>query len=295
MSPHRTAWSLSWTTAAADQTCCCHGAGHSLADWELVRPYLQGRRVVATDFRGHGFSSDEGDVSLEANADDLEAVIDALPLGNPAIAGHSLGGMVAAVYATRHPACPGVVNLDGHGKGTPDQYEGISPERLEEFRDQVERWQDEQISDYVTSGDDVWHDEVVAKAVTGTAARGDPPSLADEWLARSLVRGDDGTWNLRPNPQHIILLQPVLESLRMFEVYRAVECPLVIYNCIRSVPLPVPGAEEVMNAYRRGLTRDLEALAAELPNVRVRTLDATHGVIFEMPEEVARDILSLTP
>jgi hypothetical protein len=29
--------------------------------------------------------------------------------------------------------------------------------------------------------------------------------------------------------------------------------------------------------------------------VRVRTLDAPHMMIFEMPEEVARDILSLTP
>jgi hypothetical protein len=29
--------------------------------------------------------------------------------------------------------------------------------------------------------------------------------------------------------------------------------------------------------------------------VRVRTLDATHEVLYEMPDEVARDILSLTP
>jgi pimeloyl-ACP methyl ester carboxylesterase len=58
-----------------------HGGGRTLADWELVRPHLRGRRVVAADLRWHGFSSDEGDVSLEANADDAEAIIDALQAG----------------------------------------------------------------------------------------------------------------------------------------------------------------------------------------------------------------------
>jgi hypothetical protein len=50
-----------------------------------------------------------------------------------------------------------------------------------------------------------------------------------------------------------------------------------------------------MSAYMRGLAGHYKALEAERPNVRVRTLDATHDVIFEVPEEVARDILSLTP
>jgi hypothetical protein len=50
-----------------------------------------------------------------------------------------------------------------------------------------------------------------------------------------------------------------------------------------------------MSAYQRGLARDYKVLEAERPNVRVKTLDATHMMIFEVPEEVARDILSLTP
>src|SRR5262245_65892828 len=75
-----------------------HGGGRTLADWELVRPHLGGRRTVAFDFRWHGFSADQGDVSLEAYADDAVRSIDARGLENPAIAGHSLGGMVAAVY-----------------------------------------------------------------------------------------------------------------------------------------------------------------------------------------------------
>lgn len=39
--------------------------------------------------------------------------------------GHSLGGMVAALWATGHPECPLAVNADGHGNPTrADQYAG---------------------------------------------------------------------------------------------------------------------------------------------------------------------------
>lgn len=272
-----------------------HGGGRTLADWELVRPHLRGRRVVALDFRWHGFSSDGGDVSLEANADDAEVIIDVLGLDNPAIAGHSLGGMVAAVYATRHPDSPGVANLDGHGPGTPDQYEGITAEQLEAFHSQIEQLRSAQIPQ-VTSGDDAWRDAFFSEVAAEMGAWGIDPSVADAVAVRSLVRADDGMWNLRPNMQHFTLLQPTLESLRLFDVYRAVECPLVIYHCTRiETDGALPGEDEVMSAYHRGLARDLKALEAERPNVRVRTLDAPHMVIFEVPEEVARDILSLSP
>jgi pimeloyl-ACP methyl ester carboxylesterase len=269
------------------------GGGRTLADWALVRLHLRGRRVVAAEFRWHGLSSDEGDVSLEADTDDAEAIIDALGLDNPAIAGHSFGGIVAAVYATRHPDCPGVANIDGHGPGTPDQYEGISAEQVKAFQDQFKRSLKE--IPQATSGDDAWRDAIVSEAMMEMGAMGIDPSVTDAIAVRSFVRGDDGAWNLRPNPQLFTLQVAAVESLRLFDVYRAVECPLVIYNCTRIEPDPLPGADEVMTAYRRGLARDLKSLEAERPNVRVRTLDATHDVLFEMPEEVARDILSLTP
>jgi pimeloyl-ACP methyl ester carboxylesterase len=105
------------------------GGGGTLADWAPVRPYLRGRRVVAIDFRWNGLSSDEGDVSLEANADDAEAIIDALGLDNPAIP--DTRSAAWSRPSTRHDtrAVPVSPNLDGHGRGTPDQYEGISAAR----------------------------------------------------------------------------------------------------------------------------------------------------------------------
>jgi pimeloyl-ACP methyl ester carboxylesterase len=105
-----------------------HGGGRSMDDWRAVVPRLSeaGLRVVAADLRGHGRSG-PGLWSWGAAIGDLTAVIAHRRLEGPAIVGHSLGGMVAAVWATRHPECPLAVNLDGHTNPT-GPFEGVDPE-----------------------------------------------------------------------------------------------------------------------------------------------------------------------
>ncbi|MCW2694591.1 MAG: alpha/beta hydrolase fold protein [Mycobacterium sp.] len=65
-------------------------------------------RIVAYDLRGHGTSGipDGGDWSIDAHADDLQAVLDAtLRDGEKAVlVGHSLGAMTVVAWAERHPA-----------------------------------------------------------------------------------------------------------------------------------------------------------------------------------------------
>jgi N-formylmaleamate deformylase len=60
--------------------------------------------VIMPDARGHGNSGvpDEG-YFYENLAADVESLIDALDLGNPVLIGHSMGGMTAAVVASRIP------------------------------------------------------------------------------------------------------------------------------------------------------------------------------------------------
>ncbi|KAA2265215.1 alpha/beta hydrolase [Solihabitans fulvus] len=100
---------------AGDAVVLLHGGGRTMDDWHLVVPLLldAGLRVVAMDLRGHG-NSGPALWSWSDAVDDLAEVIDRLDLGRPAVLGHSLGGLVAAVWATRHPECPLAVNLDGH-------------------------------------------------------------------------------------------------------------------------------------------------------------------------------------
>ncbi|TDQ00836.1 alpha/beta fold hydrolase [Labedaea rhizosphaerae] len=87
-----------------------HGAGGSPQDWEKVVTELAGEHEV---------------VPLPVEGPwDWESVLDRLEphaTGNPAVLGISMGGMVAALWARRHPECPAVIDIDGHGVPTQAQ------------------------------------------------------------------------------------------------------------------------------------------------------------------------------
>ena len=83
-----------------------HGLGRSLLDWQLVAPLLTGdHHVVAFDLRCHGRSGD-GPWSWADALGDVGVVAEHLQLVNPAIAGHSLGGMLAVMWGAGHPDSP---------------------------------------------------------------------------------------------------------------------------------------------------------------------------------------------
>jgi pimeloyl-ACP methyl ester carboxylesterase len=65
-------------------------------------------QVLYLDLRGNG-RSDEGPAnkwSLEQWAEDLHSFCETLSIEHPIVLGHSLGGIVAMVYATRYPDHP---------------------------------------------------------------------------------------------------------------------------------------------------------------------------------------------
>ena len=61
-------------------------------------------QVVYLDLRGHGRSEwgDPANWTFEACADDIPAFCNAVGIERPIVYGHSLGGFVALLYATRH-------------------------------------------------------------------------------------------------------------------------------------------------------------------------------------------------
>lgn len=82
-----------------------HGLGGSHLNWVLVAPALTDHHhVYAVDQAGFGLTSGVGrDTSVHANADLVAAFLREV-VGAPAVlVGNSMGGMVAALVAARHP------------------------------------------------------------------------------------------------------------------------------------------------------------------------------------------------
>src|SRR5262245_20156844 len=82
-----------------------HGWPLSADDWDAQTIFFlnKGYRVIATDRRGHGRSSQTGDGhDMDHYAADASAVFEQLDLKNAVHIGHSTGGGQAARYVARH-------------------------------------------------------------------------------------------------------------------------------------------------------------------------------------------------
>lgn len=77
---------------------CDHGM------WDPQVPAFPDYRLLRYDTRGHGASeAPVGDYPLEALADDLEGLLDALDIDSCHFVGLSMGGMIGQQFALRHP------------------------------------------------------------------------------------------------------------------------------------------------------------------------------------------------
>lgn len=86
-----------------------HGWPLSADDWDAQMMFFlgEGFRVIATDRRGHGRSSQVWDGhDMDHYADDTAAVVQHLGVQGAVHVGHSTGGGVVAHYIARHPEDP---------------------------------------------------------------------------------------------------------------------------------------------------------------------------------------------
>ncbi len=88
---------------AAPAVLLIHGLPGTAEDWNVVTALLPGRRTIAIDRPGYGFSS--GDYfSFPRQLQAVQEVIDKLHLGRPILVGHSYGGAISLGFAERHPS-----------------------------------------------------------------------------------------------------------------------------------------------------------------------------------------------
>lgn len=93
-----------------------HGWGCNTETFNAVRPFLEERmRVIAVDFAGFGQSEEPMAVwGVEEYTRSIEALVEHEGVENPVLVGHSFGGRVSIVYASRNKTCK-VILVDAAG------------------------------------------------------------------------------------------------------------------------------------------------------------------------------------
>lgn len=92
-----------------------HGLTFDRTMWHPALAHLAeldpARQVLALDLPGHGESPAWPRYGLESVTDAVHRAVTEAGLSSPVLAGHSISGVIATIYAARYPA-RGVVNVD---------------------------------------------------------------------------------------------------------------------------------------------------------------------------------------
>jgi pimeloyl-ACP methyl ester carboxylesterase len=260
-----------------------HGAGGNLATLTtLARALRPHHRVVTVDLRGHGRSG-EGTWTWDAALADLAAVCVQMELDRPAVVGHSLGGMIAALWGQRHPETPGVVSLDGNPPPTrPEHLPGMDPRKaaaelaeLHAIFDRVEAQAGrvipaEQLPDLVEQ------QQMAARDM------GANEKVWIEGFRRNLVH-ENGETSTRPSAAATSQIRALINDLDLTGVYAATTCPELVVLPTRDLPEQEPFAE-LHAAHRRYLVEQ----ARSVGHLRYISLqDASHAMVVEQPAVLA--------
>lgn len=253
-----------------------HGTGHNLEVWEPVAALLRAEfRVMSFDLRGHGQTPVDS-VEAEDHWRDLAALIAALELPDPILAGHSGGGYAATAHVASGGAAAGLVVIDGF---VPDSREiavrstGVVP------RDKL--WELFRYGWKATDAEkEAWVQRVKAEAPTDWLNAGIDPSRVETFTRRSFLRHGDH-WLRRPTLDEI-------SRLSQLDASRPILPSAEVYDRIRA-PATFVWAKQGLYRERRA---DVVQLAASAHATFVEA-DSGHNVHLQQPALVAQAIRDL--
>jgi len=218
-----------------------------------VVPLLEGVRVVALDFRGHGLSKHDDSYRYADYEQDLVSFLDRLELEDVTVAGHSLGGYIALLAATRSDRIGRVLAIDVKSDWTEEDAAFAELSREATQRVEPER-----------------------EPLLGRLAKSASPTTLDadelELLAERAIERVDGGWRFRWD-RRVLATEPV----DPFGFLGRVPCPAHVMAGSESEVMPPDSARRFAEA---------------IPGAAVEVVDgAGHHVELDAPELVAQRIL----
>jgi pimeloyl-ACP methyl ester carboxylesterase len=227
----------------------------------LDEAFVQGRSIIAPDWRGYGQTGSGGTDNFwfPDYLADLDFLLDHYAPGQQIdLVGHSMGGNVAMLYAGVRPErIRKLVNLEGFGMAAtePDQ----APARYAQ-----------------------WMDD--ASGVARRLMRTNPRLSQDkaDWLARHWARPDaQGQWNILGDAAHKVVNA---------QLYRVDEV-LAIYQRISAPTLAVEASDDSLEKRHKGqyTLADFHERLKSVPQVSSAVIqDAGHMLHHDQPEQLAR-------
>ena len=265
-----------------------HGAGGNLATMTTLARQLRPRhRVITMDLRGHGRSGD-GAWSWDAALGDIAAVVVQLELDRPAIVGHSLGGMLAALWAQRHPESGGAVSLDG--SPPPARTEQLPGLDREAATAELAKLQSVFDTMQAGMGRTIEADQLADLVERQQMAARDMGANEKVWIEgfRRNLAHKDGETTMRPSLETAGQLRTLMNDLDLGPVYAATPSALLVVLATRDLPEQQPFAG-LYAAHRRFLLDQAATAARTNPHMRYLQLeDASHAMVIEQPELLAK-------
>lgn len=233
-----------------------HGFTDNGLCWsEVAREWEADFDLILPDARGHGLSSGSasGDYRQQTMAEDVAALIRALNLGPVRLGGHSMGGGVAAVVASKYPELIQALMLEDAALFPPDTQPTHSPEETKRH---------------------AWLFEVRAQSLEERQAA---CRKNTGWSEVTVEQ-----WAISKDQLNMAILStgtaPVVGKRQPLEVLASILCPLLLVTAdpARGAMIPPEQAAQILAAQPR---------AREL-----HISNAGHCVRYDQPQEYAQRV-----
>ena len=226
-----------------------------------VEPFARGlrrlgsfARVIVFDRRGTGLSDrlqSSAPPTLEAQMDDIRAVMDAAGVERAALFGFELGANLCAVFAAAQPSRVFACVLHGseaRGLKTPDFPWGWSSERWDEYLDDVDR---------------LWGTQAMADFLAQDAYPSHAPDAAFRKDLASFLRSS-------ASPGAAFLFERLLRDSDIRDVLPTIQVPALITHRVGDTVSPIESGRH---------------LAANIPGARLVELEGPDHYPFSGPQE----------
>ncbi|MHB1249347.1 MAG: alpha/beta fold hydrolase [Polaromonas sp.] len=254
------------------------GASYQFMVDALTDAFVQGRAIIAPDWRGFGRTGAPEATDNFWFGDylaDLDFLLDHYAPGQAVdLVGHSMGGNVAMLYAGVRPArIRKLVNLEGFG--LPASRPGQAPGRYARWMDELKTLQRGELA--LKAYNDVGG---VARRLMKTNPRLTPDKA--NWLASHWARPDAaGKWQILGQAAHKVT------SAQLYRVDEVLE----IYRCISAPTLAVEASSDSLMTWWKGkyTLDEYHERLKQVPQAQVAVIqDAGHMLHHDQPEQLAR-------